>query len=135
MDDTEATWTKLTRWIRTRIYSVEAFLKEADTFKNTAQKRGHNTRIAGLILEARRKLLERPWDDTITLEYDTLWASLEHATLRNTILAQRLESDQVGGTKGDKTVGVDVFCENHGYRSTLGGGTIDHVNHDVLLIM
>ena len=72
-----------------------ALLKEADTFKYTAQKHGHNTRIAGLILEARRKLLDRPWDDTITLEYDTLWASLEQATLRNTILAQRPESDQV----------------------------------------
>ena len=115
-DDAEATWTRLSRWTQKKIRSIEALLKEAETLQDTAQQHEYTKRITGMILEARTNLLARLWDDTGTLEYDTLWASLDRAT----ILAQRPESDQVGETKGDETVDVNVFCENHGYRSSLG---------------
>ena len=46
---------------------------------------------------------------------------------KHTTLAQCLEPDQVGETRGDKTADNDVPCENHGCHNTLEE-TVNHVS-------
>ena len=110
-----------------KIRNIEALLKEAETLQDTAQQREYTKRITGLILEARTNLLAKFWDETGSIEYDALWASLDYATLNNTILAKSPDPDQVGETKGDKTIDDDVSCGNNGFPE-------DHTQPDRTLV-
>ena len=91
-----------------KIRNIEALLKEAETLQDTAQQREYTKRITGLILEARTNLLAKFWDDTGTIEYDALWASLDYAALNNTILTQSQEPDHVGDKTVDSTETNDL---------------------------
>ena len=72
-----------------RLCNIEALLKEAETFQDTARQHEYTQRTKKLISEAKTNLLAikaRHGDDIETIELDALRASLDYATFNTNMI-------------------------------------------------